>query len=457
MAIRRKTIFVVLITLVALAVLAAVVASVVIDPDRYRPEVIAYLEAKTGKQIEIGHIGVVWIPLSIRLDDFGSKNPKPFPPGYVVKAKRIDAAMDASALLHREIVIKSLTLYDPVINVVSDPDGLWNFENPPSKTKQRRPIFALGVIPRVEITGGQVLGSSLIDPEDKPGPIVFEARNISATLEQVNLDAFSFDSAAPAKPAHPASGRALSIPVAQGNLKADSLRLGSIEVTRVRSKLRLLTKQVFFDGVNVEADRGRATGELSFNLSGGKAHFSTNVRLSGLDVARLLEAFPEGRGKMTGTMEGEVKLAGPIEHSLSPLSGIYGSGNLTVRNGDLPSLGANDNLKKMARFRDPEAATLPPSAFSSFSSDVGLASQRISSRAITIAFYGVDVECAGELGLTGGGTLDYLGEAKILKKQGFLTNLVAKMAHEAKEENGRLIFPIRVSGTMLNPQFVVTE
>jgi uncharacterized protein YhdP len=455
MAIRHKTIIVVLVTLVGLGVLAAVVASVLVDPDRYRPEIIAYIEAKTGKQIEIGHIGVVWIPLSVRLDDFGSKNPKPFPSGYVVKAKRIDAAIDASALLRQQIVIKSLTLYDPVINIVSDPDGLWNFENPPSKTKQRAPIFALGVIPRVEIIGGHVLGSSLIDPEDKPGPIVFEARNISTTLEQVDLNSFSLESDRDAL--HAVAVHAASRPVATGKLKADSLRLGAIEVTKVSSKVRLLTKQVFFDELSVAADRGRATGDLSFNLSGGKAHFSTNVRLSGLDVARLLEAFPDGRGKMTGTMEGQVKLAGPIEHSLSPLAGIYGSGNVTVRNGDLPSLGTNDNLVKMARFRDPEAAALPPSAFSSFSSDLGLASQRISSHAVTIAFYGVDVQCAGELGLNGGGTLDYQGVARILKKQGFFTNLFAKMAHEAKEENGRLTFPIRVSGTMLKPQFAVTE
>ena len=450
MAFGRKTIFVALISVAVLGIVTAFAVSVFVDPDRYRPQVIAYLESKTGKEIEIGHLGITWVPLAVRFDDFGTKNPKPFPGGYFLKAKRIDAALDASALLHRQIVIKSLTLYEPVINVVSDPDGLWNFENPPVKnSKQRAPIFALGVIPRVEIIGGRVLGSSLIDPEDKPGPIVFEARNVSSTLEQVDFDAFTRGALlAPAES---------SAPVAQGDLKADSLRLGAIEVTKVNSKLRLLTKQVFFDNVSVEADRGRAMGALSFDLSGGKAHFSTNVRLSGLDVARLLTAFPDGRGKMTGTMEGQVKLAGPIEHSLSPLAGIHGSGSLTVRNGELPSLGTNENLKKMARFRDPADLERPPSAFSSFSSDLNLASQRISSRAVNVAFYGVDVECAGALGLSSGGTLDYQGVAKVVKKQGFFTNLVAKIAHEAKEENGKLVFPIKVSGTMVDPKFSVVE
>jgi len=63
MAIGRKSIvFVTLIVAAAMVVAAWLLA----NPDRYRREIISYMEAKTGKQIEIGHIGVTWIPLSIR-------------------------------------------------------------------------------------------------------------------------------------------------------------------------------------------------------------------------------------------------------------------------------------------------------------------------------------------------------------------------------------------------------
>src|SRR6266571_416389 len=159
MAIRRRSLFLLVIVICFFAVIGVVVF-VFVDPDRYRPEVISYLEAKTGKQVELGHVGVIWFPLSVRLDDFGTRNPKPFPPGYFLKAKRIDASIEATALLYRQIVIKSLVLYDPIVNVVSDPDGLWNFENRLSKNSLKgAPIFALGVIPQVQIAGGEVLGS----------------------------------------------------------------------------------------------------------------------------------------------------------------------------------------------------------------------------------------------------------------------------------------------------------
>jgi uncharacterized protein involved in outer membrane biogenesis len=277
MAIRRKTIIAATVIVAAAIISVALLLSVLANPDRYRPQVISYLEAKTGKQIEIAHVRVNWIPLSVRLDNFGARNPKPFPSGYFLKAARIDAAIDAAALLHRRIVIKSMVLRDPVINVISDPDGLWNFENPPSETSQERaPIFALGVISRVEITGGQLFASNLIDPSDRPGPVVFEAHNLAATLEPVDFDAFISP---------------VSSVISQGDMKVDSLRFGSIEVTNVACKLRLPARQVFFSDVTAKMYGGSATGDLSFTLSGKNPSFKADARIKRIDMDHLLAAF----------------------------------------------------------------------------------------------------------------------------------------------------------------------
>ena len=438
MAIRRKTI-ILLIGVVAAAIISvALLLSVLVNPARYRPEVISYLEAKTGKEIEIGHIGVNWIPLSIRIDNFGSRNPKPFPSGYFLKASRIDAAIDVAALLHRRIVIKSIVLHDPIINVVSDPDGQWNFENPPSKTSQEPiPIFALGVISRIEITGAQLFASSLIDPADRPGPVVLEAHNLEATLEKVDLDAFVSP---------------VSSVVAHGDMKADSLRFGSIQATSVNCKLRLLAKQVFFTDVRAEAYSGSATGNLSFTLSGRNASFQTEGWVRRIDMSRLLAGFRNAHGKMTGTMEGEVRLAGQIEHTLRPLAGMHGTGHVTVRNGQVPSLKLNENLMKLAHFNDLGPAKQEPSSFSSISTDLELANLRISSKAIDIDGYGVDVDGSGSVSVSGSDELNYQGVAEILAKQGFVTNIMARLSG-ATLKDGKLSFPFRVGGTIENPRF----
>ena len=243
---------------------------------------------------------------------------------------------------------------------------------------------------------------------------------------------------------------------AQGDLKADSVRFVSVQGTNVKSKLRLRAKQVFFAGGSLEAYGGRGAGHLSFNLAGRNASFSANAQMNGVDVAHLLAAFPQGRGNLTGKMEGTVKFAGGIEHSRDPLAGIYGAGHLTVLNGQAPSLKLNANVMKLARFNDLGPAAENPDSFSSPTADLELANQRISSRQINIVGYGVNAQCSGSLNVTGAGSLDYQGVAEILATQGFFNNTLTRLSG-ATSKIGKLSFPFRVSGTIDNPNFSVAN
>ena len=435
MAIRRRTGLIV-VGIAALLLFALIfVGPALIKVDRYRPQLISYLQEKTGKQVEIGRLALTFFPLSIHIDDFGVKNPPIFPRGYVVKVARIDAELSVGALLHRQVVIKSLVLWDPVLNMTSDPDGPWNFENPQAKASQN--TFPLGVISRVQIKRGQLIASNLL-PSDAAGPIFFEAHEISCDLEQVNLVGII----------NPSS----SSMDGQGSLKASLLRFGSVEVRNMESKLLLESRRVSFVNVKAEIYGGNAAGELSFDLSRKNASFKTNARLSGINVAQLLAAFPNGGAKITGKMEGDVKLAGEIEHSLRPLAGIHGAGHVTVRNGQVPSLKLNANLMKLAHFNDLGPAKNDPSSFNLITTDLELDNQRISSRVIDIDGYGVDVDGSGSVSVSGSDALNYRGLAEITTKESFFTNTVARLSG-ARLKDGKLQFPFRIGGTIDNPVF----
>src|ERR1700688_3860058 len=121
------------------------VIPVLLNADRYRSRAISYLEETTGKKVEIGRLAVTCFPkLTIHVDDFGVKSPPLFPPSYILKVTRIDGQIDPWALLHRRIVIRSVVLEQPGINLVSDPDGPWNFESPAAK-KGSNPLL-IGVV-----------------------------------------------------------------------------------------------------------------------------------------------------------------------------------------------------------------------------------------------------------------------------------------------------------------------
>jgi uncharacterized protein involved in outer membrane biogenesis len=432
---RRKTGVIVVGTIAAVLVALIFVVPPLINVDRYRPQVIAYLEEKTGKQVEIGRLSLTFSPVSIRIDNFAVKNPPIFPSGYIVKVARIDAELSIGELLHRQVVVKSLVLEDPIINLTSDPDGPWNFENPQAKVSVTP--LPLGVISRMQIKRGELIASNLL-PSDAPGPIFFEAHEISGVMDQVNLIGI-IDPHSTSKDA-------------QGNLKVGRVRFGAVEIKDLESELRLEAHRAYFTNVKAEVYGGNAGGELFFDLSGKNINFGTNARLKGVNVGQLLAAFPKGGGQMTGKLEGDIKLAGEIAHTLHPLAGLHGTGHVTVRNGQVPSLKLNANLMKLAHFNDLGPAKNDPSSFNLITTDLELVNRQIMSRVIDIDGYGVDVDGSGSVSVSGSDELNYRGLAEITTKESFFTNTIARFSG-ATLKNGRLQFPFRIAGTIENPIF----
>jgi uncharacterized protein involved in outer membrane biogenesis len=463
----------VVIFFVVLIVGLVIVVPMLFDIDRYRPQVVARLQEETGKPAEIGHLALTIFPkVSIRVDDFALGNPPGFPQGDFVRARRIYAVVDARALWNRQVVITSFQLDEPVINLLSDVRGKWNFESPPkpagvAKTAAHEPsAFTLGVISSVSIKGGELKAASLL-ASGRPGPTFFEGRSVAIDLEDVDLNAFIATAAASLVPPPDAShslawagfGATLLYaappppkPAAQGTLQAEALRFGTFLATSVKTKLRLFPKQVNLDDLNFNLYGGRASGDLAFNSAGQNPRYSTNVRIAGVDVAKLLEAIPEARGKMTGTMEGNMKLAGEVTHSPDPLAGMRGTGQVSVRNGQLPSLQLNKNLTQLARLTNLGAASGDPSSFSSISTDLNIANGRITSNKIAIVGNGVEVDGSGSMTLAGAGSLDYQGISKVASGQNPVTDMLVRYSG-ATYADGKLSFPFALGGTLQQPKF----
>jgi hypothetical protein len=527
----RKIALGIVVVLVVIVLGLAIVVPLLVDVDRYRPQVIAHVEEETGKPAQIGHLSLTVFPsVAIRIDDFKLGNPPGFPPGDFVDVHRISVVVDAGALWDRQVVIKSLELDEPTINLLGDAQGHWNFENQPKKpvVKQtsagEKPLFTLGVIAELIVKGAHLSVSDVVSP-DRAGPAYSEGRGVSIRLQQVDLNAFTAsvggvprpDSArlpevstfpagaglpeqsrrelvegqretrapgtapesarwlaAPAIRGTPLLAQALpriawygapslwggtilyaetpSHPAAQGTLNADVLRFQKLQATSLKSKLRLFPKQVFFDDLSFDFCGGHAVGDLSLNFGGPNLRYATAARLSSVDMAKLLEAFPDLKGKMTGKMDGNAKILGEVPRTAEPLAGVRGTGQVTIRNGQLPSLQLNKNLMLLARLSKLGPASGDPSSFSSLSADFNIADQKITSNKIMLVGNGVDVDGSGTLGVAGAGSLDYEGVASLAAGQSAVGDLLGGLSG-AKLENGKLSFPFGVGGTLENPKF----
>jgi AsmA-like C-terminal region/AsmA family len=456
---------------VVLVLLAALAVPYLVDVNRYRPQVVAEIEARTGKPARIGHLAITVFPrLSIRVEDFELDNPPGYPPGYFVKARRIDAILDAGALLHRQVKITSLDLSQPDIRMISGGHGHWNYESPGAGSQGSRasadpPAFSLGVISTITIGHGQWTVAELL-PSGRAGPAYLEAEDVSSELEDVDLAAFSPSGSSRAGlrsvPAGEGGGSwlvssayaadASGPAAAHGRLSAKSVRFGSLQGTSFKTDFTVSARGAVFDNIGVSLDGGAAEGKLTLDFSSSNLRYTATLKVHGVDMARLLESFPQSRGKMTGTLDGSVSLNGEIPPTADALSLVRGSGQAAVRNGKLPSLELNKNLMLLARLASLGPAQGDPSSFSSITADFEIANSLLHSRNVKIIGNGADVDGSGTLNLAGAGELDYTGVASVASGQTGLTGVVTALSG-ATYSNGRLSFPFGLKGTLENPRF----
>ncbi len=412
------------------------------NPDRYLPMVIANAEKRTGLQIAARHLDIRYLPLRVRVYGLEVKNPKPFPAGDFLKVPMLEASVEwTPLLLERKVVIRSLVLHQPAIDFISDPDGLWNFQNP-AGPKNQPTRFSTGSIANLEVRHGVLLGSNLIDPSDKPGPVILELRDVNGNLKQIQFH----------RHGQGASGKTI-----QGRLTAASAGFGSIHTRDLRSDVQIQALELVFKNLEARTYRGEAKGDFSFNFQGKKkTTFHAKMHVTGVGMPYLLAEFETGLPKMTGMLEATLDVGGEIAHSSSPLGDMDGMGTLMVHQGQLPGLNRNASMKQVEQFRIKDAAGKPASAFSTFAGDMELKNRRMYSKRIAVDFYGVTVDGTGSMSLAGG-PVNYRGTATIEKKQGFFTNTFARWFKGAKEKDGRLVFPIKLTGTLANPQFTVVH
>jgi len=244
--------------------------------------------------------------------------------------------------------------------------------------------------------------------------------------------------------------------VAEGTFETDTLHLINIVVTHVKSKLHLFPKQVFFDGLEFKCYDGGAGGDLSFAFAGPNPLYSIHAKLSSVNVAKLLDAFPDARGRLTGTLDGTLELKGEVSHSPDALAGVGGSGRVTIRNGRLPTLQLKKDLLQLARVAKMGPASGDPASFSSIAMDFIVTNNRINTTRATIVGNGVDIDASGSLSLAGKGSLDYQGVARVATSQNALTNILGQLTGTSLK-GGKMAFPFHLTGTFKNPIFTLNS
>jgi len=126
---RILIVFVIVVALIG-AILAFAVFNLNSLVNKNKGVVISRIENSLDRKVEVGEIGVsIFGGLGLSLDNFKVEDNKAFSDGNFVEASKLIVNVKFLPLLKKDFQIKKFTLNDPVINLIRDKNGTYNFSN----------------------------------------------------------------------------------------------------------------------------------------------------------------------------------------------------------------------------------------------------------------------------------------------------------------------------------------
>jgi len=113
---------------VVLLVAAVLIVPHLIDINQYHGQIQAQLQKRLGRQVTLGNMGLSLFPPSFNVENVTIAEDARFASSHpFATADKLAVSVEFWPLLRKEIEVKSLTLDRPLIELVRNGDGTWNF------------------------------------------------------------------------------------------------------------------------------------------------------------------------------------------------------------------------------------------------------------------------------------------------------------------------------------------
>lgn len=188
---------------VAAIVILLVLGATLLNVNRFRPRIQAELQAKLGRPVTLGELHLHLFPFAIKVDGLSIAESPAFPSSQpFATAQEVYASAGLLSLIHGNPKINDITLSQPHIELIRNPQGVWNYSTlgspsaatPPAPTTAKAPApptpspgpaeapKSTGeegglTLNHLEITGGQI---AVTDLKTKAPRTVYN--NIDVTL-----------------------------------------------------------------------------------------------------------------------------------------------------------------------------------------------------------------------------------------------------------------------------------
>jgi AsmA protein len=188
--------------IVAVIVIAVVVVLAVFNPNDYKATIQTKLEQQLGRKVSLGDMSLGILPLRFKVANLSIADDPKFSNDPFIQTQLLSVSVKLMPLLSKSVEVDSLNLGRPNVNLIRNPQGVWNFASlgqtsateaaPPAKTSapsaaaaktapapasssSSQQGFSLG---ELAINDGQV---AITDQQDKRPKTVYDHIDIKLT------------------------------------------------------------------------------------------------------------------------------------------------------------------------------------------------------------------------------------------------------------------------------------
>ncbi|MDP3723585.1 MAG: AsmA family protein [Candidatus Omnitrophota bacterium] len=131
-----KRALIVLAVLCALGVAGVALVLLTFDADRYRPQLVSYLQEILGTPVKLGHLSMGWHGgIAVQLHDLAIEAPGAASSEPLVRVESASAVVRLRPLLRKQVQVASVVLRRPRIHVMRDAQGRLNLIPPPAASR----------------------------------------------------------------------------------------------------------------------------------------------------------------------------------------------------------------------------------------------------------------------------------------------------------------------------------
>ncbi len=254
----------------------------------------------------------------------------------------------------------------------------------------------------------------------------------------------------------PARGNAL---LAEGTVRIERITWGTHQGKHAQATIRVFGDRIEVAPAKLALYEGALESSLRLTRQVTPQRFNAEVRLVHLNVAELLSAAPETRGKMTGTGEIRVSLAGTAGQGIR--RSLSGTGNFAIQDGKFPGLDLGQTMRTFAAVQrilnlgQAGGVASGETTFRILKGDLTIREERVSSRLIELDSSVGIFNLRGSVGFDG--SLHYDGRVVLAATEergatGPADVITGTLGRILQRDVRRLSIPFALRGTLAEPK-----